>query len=62
MQEYVYEALRLWEPRIEVVNVSIETEAGASGMLLALVEYVIKSTHDTRSIVYPFYIAEEPEI
>lgn len=62
MQEYVYDALRMWEPRIEVADVNIEIEAGAAGMLLAVVEYIIKSTHDTRSIVYPFYIAEEPEI
>lgn len=61
MQEYVYDALRLWEPRIEVANVSIEIEPGASGVLLAIVEYIVKSTHDTRSIVYPFFIAEEPE-
>lgn len=62
MQEYVYEALRMWEPRIEVADVNIEAEAGTQGVLLAIVEYIVKSTHDTRSIVYPFFIAEEPEL
>jgi hypothetical protein len=35
---------------------------GDAGMLLTEIEYQIKSTHDTRSIVYPFYIADEQEI
>lgn len=62
MQEYVYDALRMWEPRIDVVSVNVEVESGNSGILLAVVEYHIKATHDTRSIVHPFYIAEETEI
>jgi phage baseplate assembly protein W len=62
LQDYVYEALRMWEPRIEVLNVSVSTEDGQTGILLADIEYQIKATHDTRSIVYPFYIADEQEI
>ncbi len=62
LQEYVLEALRMWEPRIDVIRVNVDTEMGATGALMAEVEYVIKATHDTRSIVYPFYIAEEQEV
>jgi phage baseplate assembly protein W len=62
LQEYVLDALRMWEPRIEVTNVNIITEMNGAGALLAEIEYYIKSTHDTRSIVFPFYIAEEQEI
>jgi Bacteriophage baseplate protein W len=62
LQNYVLEALRMWEPRIEVLNVNVvENEAG-DGVLLTEIEYQIKATHDTRSIVYPFYITDEPEI
>ena len=60
LQNYVIEALRMWEPRIEVLNVNVTDDEG--GALLAEIEYQIKATHDTRSIVYPFYIADEPEL
>ncbi len=61
LQEYVLEALRMWEPRIEVTSVNVTAEPGL-GALMAEIEYFIKSTHDTRSIVHPFYIADEQEI
>ncbi len=62
LQEYISDALRMWEPRIEVTRVNVVAEASGAGALMAEIEYYIKATHDTRSIVYPFYIAEEPEI
>jgi uncharacterized protein len=62
MQEYVHQALRMWEPRIEVHSVYVNPDDSAPGALLAEIEYSIKSTHDTRSIVYPFFIEEEQEI
>ena len=60
LQNYVLDALRLWEPRIDVVSVDVDSP-GNDGILLAEISYVIKATHDTRSIVHPFYIADEPE-
>jgi phage baseplate assembly protein W len=62
LQEYVHEALRMWEPRIEVHQIFVQNDNAYPGALLAEIEYEIKATHDTRSIVYPFYIADEPEI
>jgi len=62
LQEYVHEALRMWEPRIEVLQVDVSADEGMPGALLAEIQYLIKATHDTRSIVYPFYIADEQEI
>jgi phage baseplate assembly protein W len=62
MQEYVYEALRIWEPRIELVSVNVIADDGHVGSLLAEIKYIVKATHDTRSIVYPFFIEEEQEI
>ena len=62
LQNYVLEALRMWEPRIEVINVNVAEDSENDGILLTEIEYQIKATHDTRSIVYPFYIADEPEV
>jgi len=62
LQEYVHDALRVWEPRIEVIQVNVTADDGYPGALIAEVLYQIKATHDTRSIVYPFFIEEEQEI
>ena len=62
LQSYVLDALRMWEPRIEVLSVNVSSEDAQTGILLAEILYQIKSTHDSRSIVYPFYIAQEQEL
>jgi uncharacterized protein len=62
LQEYIYEALRMWEPRIDVLRVMVSVGGENNTALFAEIEYQIKATHDTRSIVYPFYIEAEPEI
>jgi phage baseplate assembly protein W len=62
LQEYVHDALRIWEPRIEVIRVDVTLDEARDGALIAEIEYQIKATHDTRSIVYPFFIDEESEI
>jgi len=62
LQEYVFDALRMWEPRIDVLSVDVTAEDAHDGALLVEIEYEIKATHDTRSIVYPFYIEAEEEI
>jgi phage baseplate assembly protein W len=62
LQEYVYEALRIWEPRINLLKVDVVADNSNDGALLAQVDYEIKATHDTRSIVHPFFIEDEQEI
>lgn len=62
LQEYVYQALRMWEPRIDILQVNVIHDGGQEGALLAEIHYEIKATHDARSIVFPFYIADEPEL
>ena len=62
LQEYVYEALRMWEPRINIVMVDVVPDGAHDGALLAEITYQIKATHDTRSIVHPFFIEDEAEI
>jgi uncharacterized protein len=62
LQEYVSQALRIWEPRIELHAVNVIADRQNDGALLADIEYEIKSTHDVRSIVYPFFIEHEEEI
>ena len=63
MSHYVTDALRFWEPRIEVNSVEAFRDPADDGALLVEIEYTVKATHDPRSIVYPFFIvAEETEL
>lgn len=62
LQESVYEALVMWEPRIEVLSVDVNEDDDQPGALLVEINYEIKAIHDTRSIVHPFYLADEQEV
>lgn len=70
-QRYVEEALGMWEPRIRVLEVNVQSAVGEEsaaserfaneqvGRLLIEIKYEIKVTHDQRSLVYPFYLIPE---
>jgi phage baseplate assembly protein W len=59
---YVEEALSMWEPRIQVLEVVTAPDTINPARLLVTVHYEIKATHDKRSLVFPFYrIPGEPE-
>jgi len=55
----VHEGLGRWEPRAEVVDVNVQVDPDNDSRLLIHIRYRIKSTHDERSLVYPFYIIPE---
>jgi phage baseplate assembly protein W len=61
MAEYVRDSLAMWEPRIDVRDVVAYRDPNRDGAMLVEIKYEVKATHDPRSIVYPFYIADEPE-
>ncbi len=52
---YVQEALRMWEPRIEVRQIDANPDPDNEGRLLVQIDYEIKATYDQRSLVFPFY-------
>ena len=55
-RRYVEEALGMWEPRIQVLNVDVRTDPDEHSRLMIEVEYEIKASHDRRSLVYPYYL------
>jgi len=61
LQDCVTEALNMWEPRIQVLDVRSEIDRDMDGAVLVYIDYYIKSTHDQRSIVYPFFIEAQEE-
>ena len=58
---YVEQALVRWEPRIEVQEVDLSAGPAGGATMLIEIKYLIKDTHDERSIVYPFYLMGEEE-
>ena len=54
MEMYVEEALRMWEPRVDIDQILVEP-ASVEGAVMISVSYVIRSTNDRRNLVYPFY-------
>ncbi|MEE4218652.1 MAG: GPW/gp25 family protein [Xanthomonadales bacterium] len=55
-RHHVSEALRVWEPRIEVLDVTVKV-AGAQGEALHIgIEYRVRTTDNRFNLVYPFYL------
>lgn len=54
----IREALYLWEPRIEVINVETLINEIHNGKLIINIEYTISATNNRRNLVYDFYLKE----
>ena len=52
---YVEDALTMWEPRIDVLDVNANADPEDPSRLLIEIHYQVKATHDRRSLVFPFY-------
>ncbi len=55
---YVEDALKQWEPRIEVVDVDVQND-NLNAALLISITYRLRATQDVRNLIYPFYL-EQP--
>lgn len=64
IKESVREALILWEPRIELKDVTVTTgEPNEKGIaseerILISIDYLVKATNSRFNLVYPFYLKE----
>ena len=58
LQTQVFEALVRWEPRIDVVDVRVESPEGNRNHLLIHIDYRIRSSNSFYNLVYPFFINE----
>ncbi len=55
---YVEDALKQWEPRIEVMDVDVQND-NLNAALLINITYRLRATQDVRNLIYPFYL-EQP--
>jgi phage baseplate assembly protein W len=55
----VSDALREWEPRIDVLSVDVSTAELDAGRLLIEVSYRVRESNNEFNLVYPFYLEGE---
>ena len=58
MSTSVTNALIMWEPRIDEVEVNVVPSAAETGMVEIRISYVVRSTNNPYNLVYPFYLNE----
>ncbi|MBN9292832.1 MAG: GPW/gp25 family protein [Flavobacteriia bacterium] len=59
--ERINDAILYYEPRINVLSVSINESRELEGVLLINVDYQIRATNSRMNMVYPFYKIEATE-
>lgn len=52
----VREALRRWEPRIDVIDVRVDRHPDADDALLLDIRYTTSDANSPRNLVFPFYV------
>jgi len=57
----VRNALRRWEPRIEVHDVTVSVADDQPALLYIDIAYAIRSTNDRRNLVFPFYVIPDED-
>jgi len=58
IQAAIQDALIEWEPRIELLAVRVEPEAGEIGKLLIDIDYRVRATNTQFNLVFPFYVSQ----
>jgi phage baseplate assembly protein W len=58
VQARVRDALIRWEPRIDVIDVRVETPPDQRNYLLIRIDYRIRANNALFNLVYPFFITE----
>jgi Bacteriophage baseplate protein W len=52
----VRQALNRWEPRIDLLGVTVEQDEDQDNLLLIHIAYSIREANDRRNLVFPFYV------
>jgi phage baseplate assembly protein W len=58
MAETIKDALTRWEPRVDLVDVSVVQGSQGDSSVLVTIEYRIRSTNELFNMVYPLYVQE----
>jgi uncharacterized protein len=59
--EQVRESLTRWEPRVDVLGVTVEAPADARNHLIISIDCRIRTNNAIFNLVYPFFLNEGPD-
>ena len=62
LEDRVKTVLLIYEPRINLLSLRLDTSAAYEGKLLLLLEYEVRATNSRYNLVYPFYAAGGNEV
>ena len=57
----VRDALIIYEPRIELLNVTVDPSDALDGLLVIAIDYRVRRTNQEDNLVYPFFFREGGE-
>ncbi|MFP3153557.1 GPW/gp25 family protein [Lachnospiraceae bacterium ZAX-1] len=58
MKREIEHALIQWEPRIEEIEVIMDTAQEEAGKLMIEVNYIVRNTNNPFNLVFPYYLNE----
>jgi len=58
MEKQIEKAILSDEPRIDLKNIDLVTQNAVDGVILIVVDYVVRATNTRTNLVFPFYKTE----
>jgi len=62
LKDRVKTAILIYEPRINLLALDLDTSEQNDGKVAIIVEYEVRATNSRFNLVYPFYIADGSEV
>jgi phage baseplate assembly protein W len=56
VESAVREALTVWEPRIDLLDIHVLPDQSSPNLLLIEINYAVRTTNSRYNLVYPFYL------
>ncbi|MFO1433886.1 MAG: GPW/gp25 family protein [Candidatus Competibacteraceae bacterium] len=62
LKDHIKTAILIYEPRINLLALELDTSAQYEGRISIIVEYEIRATNSRYNLVYPFYTVDSNEL
>lgn len=62
IKDMIQTAILYYEPRIDVKKISLDETRDVEGVIVIIIEYVVRSTNSRYNFVYPFYKNEGTQV
>ena len=62
LQDRVKTAILIFEPRINLLSLELDTTARYEGKIGIVVDYEVRATNSRYNLVYPFYVSDGNEV